>query len=336
MRKTVKIKFQNGIDKEIACRAILNELHDEYNFEETNTPDFILFGPYGNDTPPPGPYIRIGYFCENIRPNLSICEWAFGIPYQDEVNSPRYARIQWHDFDPQSLVKPAGYNAAEILEHKKHFCAFVYNTKIPYREEFFKQLSKYKRVDAPGKSMNNMVNHIDTKYQGNIWQRKQQFLRSYKFTVAFENYVYPGYQTEKLHDAMVADSIPIYCGDSFAGRIFNTNSFINATNPDDINHSATINFLEKHSQQNFKDIRPAYYHNPLDSAARKLKIIGRQLKMKMQFNGFDFSKVIERIIELDQDDAKYIQVLNQPWYNNNVPPANASLKKRWVEIFESR
>ena len=335
MRKTVKIKFQNGINKVGACQAILNELLDEYDFKEVSDPDFILFGPYGNDIPPPGPYTRIGYFCENIKPDLSICDWAFGIPYEDEVNSPRYARIQWHDFDPQALVKPVDYNAEKILGQKEHFCAFVYNSKVPYREEFFRQLSRYKTVDAPSGSMNNMVNDIDTRYCGSIWERKQQFLRRYKFTIAFENYVYPGYQTEKLHDAMMADSIPVYCGDRFVNRVFNTASFINTADLIDTNNSATVNFLEKHAQQNFKDIRPAFYHGPIDSAARKLKIMGRQLKMSMQFNGFDFGKLIERIIELDQDDAKYIEVLKQPWFNNNAPPANVSLKQRWRDIFDS-
>ncbi|MGZ3811158.1 MAG: glycosyltransferase family 10 domain-containing protein [Mucilaginibacter sp.] len=333
MARIIKIKFQNGINKGIALREILNELRDEIIFEESDQPDFILFGPYGNDIPAPGSYTRIGYFCENIKPDLSICDWAFGVPPEDVINDNRYKRIQWHGMDPQSLVKADDYNAAEIAGKKKHFCNFLYSTNVPYREEFFRQLSKYKKVDAPGGSMNNMKS-IDDLYKGDVWDRKRQFLSEYKFTIAFENYVYPGYQTEKLYDAMHVNSMPIYCGDPFIGTIFNTKSFINAPEHIKTGDSGMVKWLEKYSQADFKDIRPTFYNNPAQRIKRKLKIIGRQLKMRQQFQKLDFSPLIDRIIELDNDESKYIEVLAQPWFIGNEPPLNVSLKSRWMEIFD--
>lgn len=333
MAKVIKIKFQNGINLKQATTEILNELEEEFIFEESNKPDFILFGPYGNNIPQPGNYTRIGYFCENIKPDMSVCDWAFGVPAEDKINHPRYKRIQWHGLDPQLLVKSADYDTEKILNGKKHFCNFLYSHKVPYREKFFKQLSKYKKVDAPGKSMNNMQS-IDSLYTGDVWQRKKQFLSAYKFTIAFENYVYPGYQTEKLYDAMQANSIPVYCGDPYIGKIFNTKSFVNTADYTGLNNSATVNWLEKQSQPDFKDIRPTYYHRPYDRIKRKLKTIGREEKMSLQFKNFDFSPVIERIIELDQDDNKYLDILKKPWFNNNTPPINASNKNRWIEIFD--
>jgi len=311
---------------------ILNELVTGFDFIESADPDFIIFGPYGNDLPPKGNYTRVGYFCENIKPDLSICEWAFGVPREEEINDPRYKRIQWHGLDPQLLVKPGIINADEILKQKKHFCNFLYSHPVPYREEFFRQLSKYKKVDAPGKSMNNMEN-IDSLYKGNIWQRKRQFLSSYKFTIAFENYVYPGYQTEKLYDAMQANSLPIYCGDPFISDIFNTASFINTPDYIKTDNSSFVNWLQHKSQLNFKDILPSYHKGPRHRVRRKLKTIGRELKMRYQFQKLDFSPLIDRIIELDNDDDKYISVLQQPWFINNKPPVNASLKNHWMKIF---
>jgi len=41
--------------------------------------------------------------------------------------------------------------------------------------------------------MNNMPS-VDSIYKGDKWEVKHQFLSPYKFTIAFENYVYPGYQ----------------------------------------------------------------------------------------------------------------------------------------------
>jgi hypothetical protein len=336
MPKKIKIKFQNGINKEIACRDILNELLDEYIFEESENPDFIFFGPYGNEIPERGNYIRIGYYCENIKPDMSVCEWAFGIAREEEVNNYRYRKIQWHALDPLTLIKSDTYDAEQIFEQKENFCAFVYGNKVPYREEFFKQLSRYKKIDAPGTSMNNMPNNVDTLYKGSKWERKRQFLQKYKFTISFENYVYPGYQTEKLYDAMLANSIPIYCGDAYINEVFNTSSFINTADFINFNNSITASLLEKYAQPDFKDIRPSYYRAPLDRAKRKLKAVGRQKKMTLQFKKFDFSPVIEKIIELDQDKNKYIQMLKQPWFNNNIPPLNASLRARWTEIFEQR
>jgi hypothetical protein len=330
--KVIKIKFENGIGLEAAENEIFSELKDEFIFEESDQPDFILFGPYGIDIPEPGNYIRIGYFCENIIPDLSICDWAFGVLPEDKVNSPIYKRIQWHGIDPQKLVKPADYNASEILECKKHFCNFLYSHHVPYREEFFRQLSRYKKVDAPGKSMNNMPN-IDKNHSGNIWERKRHFVGEYKFTIAFENYVYPGYQTEKLYDAMLANSLPVYCGDPLIGEIFNTASFINAPDYIKTNNSKVVNWLEEYSQADFKDILPTFYKTPAHRIKRKLKSIGRQLKMQYQFKKLDFTPLIDRIIELDNDDAKYIDTLHQPWLNNNTPPAKASLKDHWIKIF---
>jgi hypothetical protein len=329
----IKIKFQNGINEAIAKRDILNELQDEFVFEESDQPNFILFGPYGNDIPPPGNYIRIGYFCENIKPDFSICDWAFGIPREEEVNHPHYKRIQWHGIDPNKLVKPPGFNAAEIADSKKYFCNFLYSHPVPYREEFFRQLSKYKKVDAPGLSMNNMPG-IDEKYPEDKWESKKHFLSNYKFTIAFENYVYPGYQTEKLYDAMQVNSIPIYCGDPYVGQVFNTGSFINTGDYIQTSNSPAVNLLEKYSQPDFRDMRPSFYTKPSHRIKRKVKTVGRKLKMHYQFQKLDFKPLIDRIIELDQDDDKYISVLKQPWFVNNQPPLNASLKSRWVEIFK--
>ena len=332
----IKIRFQNGLDLGNFKKDALDiaGLSDLYEFEESPNPDFIIFGPYGNDIPAKGNYIRIGYFCENIIPDLSICEWAFGVMPEEKVNNARYRRIQWHGLNPQSLIKPMDYNAKEILRQKKYFCNFLYSHQVPYREAFFKQLSKYKKIDAPGRSMNNM-NNIDSLYKGDVWERKRQFLSPYKFTIACENYVYPGYQTEKLYDAMLANGIPVYCGDPLIGNVFNTKSFVNTPDYVKTNNSSTIKWLEEHSQLDFIDIRPQFYHNPAHRIKRKLKAVGRQLKMQAQLPKFDFSPVIERIIELDQDNDKYLEVLKEPWLNNNQPSPGASLKDHWVKIFST-
>ncbi len=176
---------------------------------------------------------------------------------------------------------------------------------------------------------------IDDLYNGNQWERKKQFLSEYKFTIAFENYVYPGYQTEKLYDSMQVDSVPIYCGDPLIGDIFNVKSFINTADYINTSDTPVVAWLQKHSEPDFEDMRPAFYKKPTHRIKRKLKTIGRETKMRYQFQNLNFTPLIDRIIELDSDMSKYIGVLQQPWFVDNRPPTNASLKDRWIEIFNN-
>jgi hypothetical protein len=332
LKKKIHIKCQNGIDLQTAKKEIFADLLSDFEFIETETPDFILFGPYGNNVPQKGDYIRIGYFCENIIPDLSICEWAFGIPMEKEIGDERYKRIQWHGLNPQLLIKNENQDFAKLDKPKSKFCNFIYSNEVKYRQSFFKQLSTYKHIDAPGKSMNNMPS-IDETYEGDVWHRKRQFLTAYKFTIAFENYRYPGYQTEKLYDAMLAGSIPIYFGDPNIEEIFNSKSFINASEYLNLKDNVIISFLEKNAQQNFVDIRPQFYKSLPTRLRRKVKSWGRQLKMILQTNQLDFSPLVNRIIEIDKNPDLYEAYLREPWFKNNRVPENTTNYQRWLEIF---
>ena len=335
-KQIIKLKFQNGLSFEGFKKDVfeIEGLTKIYHFEESSDPDFIIFGPYGNDIPPIGDYIRIGYFCENIKPDFSICDWAFGVPHEDQIKNANYTRIQWHDTDPQVLLKDAGYDPENILASKTKFCNFLYETRIPYRESFFTQLSQYKKVDAPGPSMNNMPG-INDKRSPDFYNIKRKFLSEYKFTIAFENDIFPGYQTEKLYDSMKTNSIPIYCGDPYVARIFNTNAFVNAADYLKTDGTTLTKMLEKYCQNDFVDIRPKYFKAPWHRLKRKVKKLGRQLKVNLKFKNLDYSPLIARIMELDQNDDKYLAMLREPWFYENKPPVAGFTKSRWIEIFQS-
>ena len=336
LKKLIKLRFQNGLTFENFKKEVfdLDGLDAIYRLEESAEPDFIIFGPYGNDIPAKGNYVRIAYYCENIKPDLSICEWAFGVPREEDIRHPKYKRIQWHGINPEALIKPMGYDPEKILASKTKFCNFLYSHKVPYREAFFTQLAKYKKVDAPGKSMNNMPG-IDEFYAGNKWEVKKQFLSSYKFTIAFENDIYPGYQTEKLYDAMMAGSIPVYCGDPFISDIFNTKSFVNALDYLPEKNKLLKNKMENWGQMDFEDIRPAFLRSPKNRMKRKIKSQVRDMKLRLRFAGMDFSALIAQIIALDNQQELYLEYLDQPWFKNNTPPENSLAKKRWIEIFNA-
>ncbi|MES2446447.1 MAG: glycosyltransferase family 10 [Bacteroidota bacterium] len=334
-KKNIKIQYKNGLSFDSFKKEVLDplEISDIFDFIDSNDPDFIIFGPYGYDVPQKGNYERIGYYCECITPDLTNCEWAFGVPSEDEINNFRYKRIQWHGLKPEVFLK--NVDIEEEFAKKTKFCNFLYSNPIPYREEFFRQLSKYKKIDAPGKSMNNMP-PIDEQYKGNTWEIKRKFLTPYKFTIAFESYSYPGYQTEKLYDAMRMNTIPIYCGDPKVGETFNLKSFLNTQNCIPSSSKIQQAFLEKNCQYNFKDYLPGTYDSFYFKVRRKMKTIGKGIKMKVQLNNLDFTPLIDQIIELDQNPILYKQMLGEYWLKENKIPVQNDVKLRWIEIFSGR
>jgi len=331
-KKKIRIQFINGLSFAQSPEEIFAPLLSEYEFiHEERKPEVLVFGPYGNNNPT-GDYIRVGYFCENFKPDMRLCEYGFGVPYEEEIGHPNYKRIDWHGFEPKTLIKSSEF-AENTIKEKTHFCNFLYGNQVPYREYFFRQLSKYKKVDSPGKSMNNMPALISDQNQ-NFWLSKRNFIRKYKFTIAFENYTYPGYHTEKILDPMLIGSIPIYIGNPEISRHFNEDSFVHGRNYLQNHRDTFTRYIENISQPDFRDWRPGFYHSPWDKLKRKVKIYGRAYKLNLEFRS-GFEGLIERIIALDKDDDAYYKMLQQPWYKSNTPPDRSPFLNQWRKIFNS-
>jgi alpha(1,3/1,4) fucosyltransferase len=330
--KKIRINFTNGLTYRDSKNEILGELTSEYYFEEDKeTPQIVIFGPYGNDIPE-GDFIRVGYFCENFMPDMTTCEYGFGIPYEEEINHPRYRRIDFHGFDSSALIKKSDF-ANLAIEKKKYFCNFLYGNCVPYRESFFTELNKYKLVHAPGKSMQNRPSLPNDSKLG-MWNSKREYISEYKFTISFENYTYPGYHTEKILDPMLAGSIPIYIGNPEIEKHFNHESFIHGRKYIKNNRNSKLRLFEKIVQPDYCDWRPSVFNSVLDKIKRKSKIIGRNIKIKYEFHD-GFKELIDEIIRLDRDDNAYFEMLKQPWYPNNEIPDRSRFLNQWREIFNS-
>jgi hypothetical protein len=72
-------------------------------------------------------------------------------------------------------------------------------------------------VDAGGKQFNNIGGQV---------KNKIEFIKDYKFTIAFESSTFLGYTTEKIFEPMVANSVPIYFGNPKVDLEFNSEAFI--------------------------------------------------------------------------------------------------------------
>ena len=165
---------------------------------------------------------KVYYTGENMLPDYEECDFAFTSSLHP--GDPRHHRLPYYACslgDPAALIRRSDFDPEQILRSKTGFCCFVAsNPRSPERNRFFRILNRRLRVDSGGRHFNNV---------GGPVKDKNAFLRSHKFTIAFENTAHPGYTTEKIVDAMLADSVPIYWGNPEVSRDFNTDSFIDAS-----------------------------------------------------------------------------------------------------------
>jgi hypothetical protein len=326
-KKKVRIKFARfsaGAGSQELIDLILPDLRPYFEFEISDAPQVFLYGPYGGDIPK-GRFIKVFVGCENVRPIMSECDWAFGVEHDEYVGHPRYMRLaRWGDDKP---LLQQDKDWSEVLRRKTRFCAFIYATKVLYREAFFRALSRYKKIDSPGTSMNNMPS-IDPVPGRQDWNAKIEFLRDYKFVVAFENASRPGYNTEKLTHAIEADCVPIYWGDPEIGRSFNVRRFTNAH--DYVPKPRSFLPRVPYSPHSLKRAGPP---TVLDRAARRANGLSSEFEQRIwALAGFD--SLIGRIVRLDRDDALYLSHLQEPFLIGNKLPDRSRWIARWHEIFE--
>lgn len=202
---------------------------------------YVKFNDFGKTKKllPKGNFIKIFHSAEHTIPNMNECDWAFGTRFEEEVKNERYMRTPQYmidnyllkDFGSPNLKRKIDFK--KIKKEKTKFCNFIYSQENLSRNDFFKILSRYKKIDAPGRCMNNMYpigSHLNPKESrsSNTWSKeKLNFLKSYKFTIAFENSSSLGWVTEKITHPMLVNSIPIYFGHEEIKRDFNAKSFLN-------------------------------------------------------------------------------------------------------------
>jgi len=200
---------------------LFRRLSSLYDIVLVDDPDYLFYSVFGTEhaNPKYDRCVKIWFTGENFRPDFSKCDYAMSFDYLDDPRHCRLPLYLHYTGEEGSLIKRPDFNAAAVLRSKDRFCNFVYsNVEAATRLKFFQKLSKYKQVDSAGSVLNNL---------GFTCDNKQEFLKSYKFTIAFENARQHGYTTEKLVEPMLSNSIPIYWGNMLIGREFNTKSFIN-------------------------------------------------------------------------------------------------------------
>lgn len=200
-------------------------------YEISSKPDFLFYMPFGTDHLRYNDCVKVFITNEAVTPDFNECDYAIGFDYI--TFGDRYFRRPTWFADERYYNNMLSISDEEALDRK--FCNFIFfNTKdgdgAEFRQRFVKRLSEYKRVDCPGRVMNNM--HSDKligRYDGDWRKSKIDFIKDYKFTIAFENVSYLGYTTEKMLHAVIARSIPIYWGNPIVDKEYNPASFIDCT-----------------------------------------------------------------------------------------------------------
>jgi hypothetical protein len=224
--KTIKVfftDFWSGFD--YRDNFILSALKDRYRIIlDSQNPEYLFYSLFGTKHFRYGNAIKIYFTGENDVPDFNLCDYGIGssrIDFEGRYfRFPLYAALKSYD----ELFTVAAENSKEAghtLLWPRKFCNFVYsNAQIsdPIREKFYHRLSKYKTVDSGGRYLNNIGKPVVDKIN---------FIKGYKFTIAFENSSLAGYTTEKLIDPMLVNSLPVYWGNPVVGDDFNTKSFIN-------------------------------------------------------------------------------------------------------------
>ena len=182
------------------------------------------------------------------------------------------------------------FDNIKINNNKTQFCSFIVsNPNNVNRLLFYKKLSKYKKIDSFGAILNNskFPKQVENKYIdcNDFWLKRflinRDIFKNYKFVICFENSYNREHITEKIINAFLSGSIPIYRGPSNIHQIFNEKSFVNVTSF----NKAIKKIIELDKNK-----------DKYEKMVSEPKINSNDLFIKQEFNlnNFIMKKIIER------------------------------------------
>ena len=198
---------------------------------------------------------------------------------------------------PEDLVLPDA-QMSSIHKSKKKFCAFIVKNMYSHdRVQFCMQLSKYKKVDCYGPVLNNIKipTSLVNKYlpDDRVLTEKEAEYCYHHGTYNLDRYL--------LNQELLRDYKFVICFENTIANDYVTEKLTNVMLANSIGiYKGAPNvgeFFNTKSFINFDDYRSN-------------------------------EAMIEKIIELDQDDEKYQEMLRQPFVvNNELPPRVKNFKK---------
>ena len=253
-KKKIKIKFVDFWKHwNVEDNFIINCLKEKYDVEISEQPDYVFFSNFNPkfDHMKYNNCVKIFYTQENLCPDFNYADYAIGfdnIEFEDRYLQFPIYYIPERYKESWDLMVLKHKNISDTMAKRK-FCSFVVSNRDgdKIRENFFRLLCKYKKVESGGRYLNNIG-------LPNGVPNKLDFEKEHKFSICFENSSHPGYVTEKLIEAFAAGTIPIYWGSPDVGKLFNSDSFINI-----LDYSSLDEVLEKVKELDQDDVKYLEY-----------------------------------------------------------------------------
>lgn len=223
-RPLLDLDFADALGKNSKTENFFTDLLSRaYRVRIVDDPDVLLFTHTGQRN---RLYScrKIYYSQERYPPDWGQCDAAVTSCY---VDHPRAYYLPYFAANRrgEELVRREKIDWDRILDEKRRFCCFLnkyVDRTVRKRTEFFEELSRHAQIDAGGPALNNLGFVINDGEAA-----KMEFLAGYRFHMAFENRLAPGWTTEKFYDPFRVHCVPIYWGDTYALRYFNPKAFVN-------------------------------------------------------------------------------------------------------------
>jgi hypothetical protein len=175
--------------------------------------EFNIWVTFENRRPPHSHYdLTLSFDCDTFNDH----NFYFPLIYQymniRAINST-YAK---HQISPKAAMLQRSISKVQLLQKTNFLVSFI-NNPHPIRLKALDALSKIDKVVTYGRSVNN--------YADDKLSTSEEFW----FSLCFENDLYPGYVTEKVLEAWLGWTIPLYWGNDASG-ILNSKAIINLAN----------------------------------------------------------------------------------------------------------
>ncbi len=173
--------------------------------------------------------VKIFLTGENHAADLNHFDYA--LTHEPVEDDRRHRFPYWQSgplFNPAirelAVHQPEPISADELAAEQRDFCAFICRNDVcRKRNNLVRHLNALRKVNCAGPFMNNVGFLLP---KGGT--HKFDYQRKHYFSVAYENEAATGYQTEKILDALLSRSIPLYWGNPRVEDEFNPDAFVHA------------------------------------------------------------------------------------------------------------
>ena len=292
--KRVRVKFTDYYGVNPGDTWAYRILRRFYDLELVDrSPDYLIDGGLGSDHLDYPDAVKIVFIGESCCPDFNLFDYAVG--FDDISFGDRYLRVPLYAFYgafQELCSRPDRPLDAEGLL-RRGFCSFVVSNADgdPMRVEFFKRLSKYRQVASGGRLFNNVGGSVADKYD---------FISKYKFNIAFENSVVPGYTTEKVMEPLSVCSVPVYYGNPRIEDDFNPGCMVRVASRDDVERAVEeIVALDRDDDAYLAKLAAPTFVHPFEWHEQRLTdflrgIFDRPLSEARRLNDYGYQTNIRR------------------------------------------